>query len=88
MELSDNWTSGPTLRLSSDQLAELAELVEAGPDREVDGVVCRQPAPPMITAVLCSCIGSERVPVRSKTSLLGTFQPDPYERTVRSEWNH
>jgi transposase len=37
--LLNNWTSGPTPRLSPDQLAEIAELVEAGPGREVDGVV-------------------------------------------------
>jgi transposase len=36
--LLNNWTSGPTPRLSPDQLGEIAELVEAGPDREVDGV--------------------------------------------------
>src|ERR1700730_7505250 len=34
-----NWASGPTPRLSPDQKAELAAIVEAGPDREVDGVV-------------------------------------------------
>jgi hypothetical protein len=37
--LIDNWTSGPTPRLSPDQLAEFAKIVEAGPNREVDGVV-------------------------------------------------
>jgi transposase len=37
--LQDNWASGPTPRLSPDQKAELAAIVEAGPDREVDGVV-------------------------------------------------
>jgi transposase len=37
--LIDNWTSGPTPRLSADQLAELAMIVETGPDRKVDGVV-------------------------------------------------
>ena len=37
--LINNWTSGPTPRLSSDQLAELAMIVETGPDRKVDGVV-------------------------------------------------
>src|SRR6202521_6321127 len=37
--LLDNWASGPTPRLSPDQKAELAAIVEAGPDREVDGVV-------------------------------------------------
>ena len=37
--LLDNWTSGPTSRLSPDQLAELAMIVETGPDRKVDGVV-------------------------------------------------
>jgi hypothetical protein len=33
------WTDGPTPRLSPDQLAELAKIVETGPDRKVDGVV-------------------------------------------------
>ena len=37
--LPDNWTSGPAPRLSPDQKTELAVIVEAGPDREVDGVV-------------------------------------------------
>jgi transposase len=37
--LLDNWASGPAPRLSPDQKAELAAIVEAGPDREVDGVV-------------------------------------------------
>jgi transposase len=37
--LIDNWTSGPTPRLSADQLTELTTIVETGPDRKVDGVV-------------------------------------------------
>jgi len=37
--LFDNWTSGPKPRLSQDQLAEFARIVETGPDRKVDGVV-------------------------------------------------
>ena len=37
--LIDNWTEGPKPRLSAEQLAQLAQIVEAGPDREVDGVV-------------------------------------------------
>ena len=37
--LIDNWTAGPKSRLSEAQLAEVAQLVEAGPDREKDGVV-------------------------------------------------
>src|ERR1700734_227796 len=37
--LIDNWMGGPKPRLSADQLAELAQMVEAGPDREKDGVV-------------------------------------------------
>jgi transposase len=37
--LIDNWTSGPTPRLSGGQLAELTTIVETGPDRKVDGVV-------------------------------------------------
>jgi transposase len=37
--LLDNRASGPAPRLSPDQKAELAAIVEAGPDREVDGVV-------------------------------------------------
>ena len=37
--LIDNWTSGPTPRLSADQLAELTAIVETGPERKVDGVV-------------------------------------------------
>jgi transposase len=37
--LLDNWASGPAPRLSPDQKAKLAAIVEAGPDREVDGVV-------------------------------------------------
>jgi transposase len=37
--LLDRWSDGPSPRLSADQKAELAALVEAGPDRGVDGVV-------------------------------------------------
>jgi transposase len=37
--LIDNWTEGPKPRLSAEHLAELAAIVEAGPDREKDGVV-------------------------------------------------
>src|SRR5271163_1372596 len=37
--LIDNWTEGPKPRLSAEQLAQLAQIVEAGPDREIDGVV-------------------------------------------------
>ena len=37
--LLDNWSKGPAPRLSAAQQAELAAIVEAGPDREVDGVV-------------------------------------------------
>ena len=37
--LIDSWTSGPTPRLSAEQLTEFAKIVEGGPDREKDGVV-------------------------------------------------
>jgi transposase len=37
--LIDNWTEGPKPRLSAEQLSELAAIVEAGPDREKDGLV-------------------------------------------------
>ena len=37
--LIDNWTAGPKPRLSEEQLAQFAHIVEAGPDRENDGVV-------------------------------------------------
>src|SRR6201986_5048153 len=37
--LLDNWTEGPKPRLSEEQLAQLAKIVEAGPDREKDGDV-------------------------------------------------
>ena len=37
--LIDNRTEGPKPRLSGEQLAEFAKIVEAGPDREKDGVV-------------------------------------------------
>jgi transposase len=37
--LIDNWTEGPKPRLSEAQLAQLAQIVEGGPDREKDGVV-------------------------------------------------
>ena len=37
--LIDHWTDGPKPRLSAEQLTEFATLVEAGPDREKDGVV-------------------------------------------------
>jgi len=34
--LFDNWTEGPMPRLSAEQVAEFAQIVEAGPDRETD----------------------------------------------------
>ena len=37
--LIDNRTEGPKPRLSQEQLAQFAKIVEAGPDRERDGVV-------------------------------------------------
>lgn len=37
--LLDNWTDGPQPRLTSGQLAELAQIVETGPDPKTDGVV-------------------------------------------------
>ena len=37
--LFDNWTEGPKPRLSDEQLAQFAQIVEAGPEREKDGVV-------------------------------------------------
>ena len=37
--LVDNWTEGPKPRLSNEQLAQFAQIVEAGPEREKDGVV-------------------------------------------------
>jgi transposase len=37
--LIDNWTEGPKPRLSEAQLAQLAQIVEDGPDREKDGLV-------------------------------------------------
>ena len=37
--LLDAWTNGPTPRLSLEQKSELAALVEAGPNRQADGVV-------------------------------------------------
>ncbi len=37
--LLDGWANGPEPRLSTEQKAELAAIVEAGPDPAVDGVV-------------------------------------------------
>ena len=37
--LKDSWSKGNPPRLTPDQQAELARLVETGPDRAVDGVV-------------------------------------------------
>ena len=37
--LKDNWANGSVSRLSPEQQAELADLVETGPDRAVHGVV-------------------------------------------------
>lgn len=37
--LLDNWSKGEPSRLSAAQQAELAAMVDAGPDREKDGVV-------------------------------------------------
>src|ERR1700722_14898883 len=44
--LVDNWTEGPKPRLSAEQLAQFAQIVEAGPDRGKDVVVrWRRPRP-------------------------------------------
>jgi transposase len=40
--LFHNWTDGPTPRLSGAQLAELAWIVETGPDLKTDGVLRRR----------------------------------------------
>lgn len=37
--LVDQWSSGPPSRLSPEQQADVAAIVEKGPDRTVDGVV-------------------------------------------------
>ncbi len=37
--LLDDWSKGPAPRLSTEQRAEIAQLVETGPDRTVHGVV-------------------------------------------------
>ena len=37
--LLDSWSKGPEPRLSHEQRAEIADLVETGPDRAVHGVV-------------------------------------------------
>jgi transposase len=37
--LLDNWTEGPKPRLSEEPMAPFAQIVEAGPNREKDGVV-------------------------------------------------
>ena len=37
--LIDNWTDGPRPRLSAEQLAQFAKIVEAGPEGGKDGVV-------------------------------------------------
>ena len=37
--LFDHWTEGPKPRLSEEQRVQFAKIVEAGPDREKDGVV-------------------------------------------------
>jgi transposase len=37
--LIDNWTESPKPRLSLEQLTQFAQIVEAGLDREIDGVV-------------------------------------------------
>ncbi len=37
--LRDSWSKGPEPRLSAEQRAEVAQLVESGPDRAVQGVV-------------------------------------------------
>jgi transposase len=37
--LLDSWSKGPEPRLSEEQRAEIAQLVETGPDRAVHGVV-------------------------------------------------
>src|ERR1700758_3491542 len=40
--LLDDWASGPKPRLSAEQKAELAAIVEVGPEFAIDGVVRRR----------------------------------------------
>ena len=42
--LIDNRTEGPKPRLSEEQLAQFAKIVDAGPDREKDGIVRWRPS--------------------------------------------
>ena len=37
--LLDNWSKGPAPRLSATQRVAIAQIVEAGPDRAMDGVI-------------------------------------------------
>ena len=50
--LRDTWSKGPEQRLSADQRRNLAEFVETGPDRAVDGVVRWRRVGPLILVVL------------------------------------
>jgi transposase len=65
--LFDHWTEGPKPRLSAEQLAELASLVEAGPDREKDGVVRwrKLDMPKNITPILLPSRAPELNPVEN-----------------------
>jgi transposase len=58
--LIDNWREGPKPRLSVEQRAQFAQTVEAGPDRQVDGVVrwLFSPTNRMVGRVAASAIPS------------------------------
>src|SRR5215471_2126809 len=71
--LIDNWTDGPKPRLSAEQLGQFAQIVEAGPDREVAGVGStssasspRGSASTFIRAMSGSCCRSSASPTSAR----------------------
>ena len=64
--LRDGWSKGPEPRLSAEQRAEIAELVETGPDRAVHGVV--RGAGSTCSASSSSASGSPTTSARSASS--------------------
>src|ERR1700678_953551 len=72
--LIDNWTDGPKPRLSAEQLAQFATLVEAGPDRR--GAERGQGSPPISATPTPICSARSARPAASG-QLLHCPMPTP-----------
>ena len=84
--LIDNWTEGPKPRLSAEQLAQFAQIVEAGPDREKDGVVRWRRID--LKRVIAERFGVDFIPAMSESfSRSSAFRTSAPGRVIRPRTN-